>query len=586
MDAFSRRAPRRGLRPTCCMIAVLALWLAGPATAQPVDSDLAIPANGGGCYPTGLHPALFDMLTLVDPEWAPIVDGQTVDSEPVLVHGTVEGMHGDLGGDFPATHVRADVNYFVLLDPADAGRLATGNDDGLLAFEWEAGALPAWAWAGDGDRVVGLGRWIFDCGHTGAASGTCSATPGQACVLDSDCRPPICPTCGSGETCQGAHFGYSSELHPPYATAAIRSGRGTVLLEHGRRAVPATRVDIYVSADGGGAGDRCILTHQLDPNSLFATQCFPLSQPVAALNSRDFEFDVPLPPAPVHGRWWVRHHRLLVRRLLRPAPGGVAARLTIERHLDDEAPHLHVRVHLAPDPRHPDAPLPTGFAGTLWAGWPDVPAHLTHVRVHLKAIEIRNALQLSQPIAPAACVPSGASCSTDAECGAGGQCLGVGPVKAWHLQAAVNGEWQELQGLDDVSTGDVVPQDVVFDQYLPPDGVLRLQVDGAARECVTSMYGKSLGDDLLELGLSHGIDCLNSTEHSPGTVDVTYPGPDFGAGGHGAAYVTPSQGGVGGVCSSSTDQACLVDADCPTGETCNVRGGAMAVRYWIERVHP
>ena len=83
------------------------------------------------------------MLTLINPEWAPILNGQTVDSSPVLVHGTVQGMHGDTSGDFPATHIRADVNHFVALDPADADRLATGNDDLLLHFEWEAGAYPA-----------------------------------------------------------------------------------------------------------------------------------------------------------------------------------------------------------------------------------------------------------------------------------------------------------------------------------------------------------------------------------------------------------------------------------------------------------
>src|SRR5262245_30574040 len=91
-----------------------------PAAAAPVDSDLAAAPNGGGCYPTGINPAVLDMLTLINPEWAPIVNGQTVDSAPVLVHGTVQGMHGDTSGDFPATHVRADVNHFVALDPVDA----------------------------------------------------------------------------------------------------------------------------------------------------------------------------------------------------------------------------------------------------------------------------------------------------------------------------------------------------------------------------------------------------------------------------------------------------------------------------------
>src|SRR6184192_270371 len=132
-------------------------------------------------------------VVLVNPEWAPIVNGQIVNSDPVLVHGVVQGMHGDTSGDFPSTHLRADVNHFVLLDPEDSDRLATGNDDGLIHFEWEAGVYPAWAWAGTGDRVVGLGRWIFDCGHPGTVPGNCSATMSQQCVIDSDCP--------SGESC-------------------------------------------------------------------------------------------------------------------------------------------------------------------------------------------------------------------------------------------------------------------------------------------------------------------------------------------------------------------------------------------------
>src|SRR5437762_11391587 len=126
-------------------LSLLALALrAGAAVAAPVNSDLATAQLGGGCYPTGIHPAVLDMLVLVDPEWAPLLNGMTVASTPITVHGTVQGMHGDTSGDFPATHVRADVNHFVVLDAADADRLATGNVDGELHFEWEAGTYPAW----------------------------------------------------------------------------------------------------------------------------------------------------------------------------------------------------------------------------------------------------------------------------------------------------------------------------------------------------------------------------------------------------------------------------------------------------------
>src|SRR5438132_11187475 len=139
-------------------LSLLALALrAGAAVAAPVNSDLATAQLGGGCYPTGIHPAVLDMLVLVDPEWAPLLNGMTLASTPITVHGTVQGMHGDTSGDSPATHVRADVNHFVVLDAADAGRLATGNVDGELHFESDAGTSPARAWGGTGGRLAGPG---------------------------------------------------------------------------------------------------------------------------------------------------------------------------------------------------------------------------------------------------------------------------------------------------------------------------------------------------------------------------------------------------------------------------------------------
>src|SRR6266404_1600417 len=70
-----------------------------PAAAMPPDSDTAAAQNGGGCYPTGISPGLFDLLRLVDPEWAPVVSGMTVDSTPVYFHGTVAGVDGAEEGD-------------------------------------------------------------------------------------------------------------------------------------------------------------------------------------------------------------------------------------------------------------------------------------------------------------------------------------------------------------------------------------------------------------------------------------------------------------------------------------------------------
>src|SRR4029453_6700505 len=351
--------------PSLRSIAVLVLFaLAGPrGAAAPVDSDLGAALNGGGCPPTGIQPALLDMLTLVNPEWAPITTGSVVDSEPVLVHGEVISMHGDTSGDFPATHLRADVNHFVQLDPEDQDRLATGNDDGLHHFEWEAGVYPAWAWAGPGDRLIGLGRWIFDCGHTGAIPGSCSVTTPQQCVLDRDCP--------ASETCIPAHF--ASSAAPP----------------------------------------------QPQDLALFGVECSPLAQPVAPL-ARNFVFDVPLPPRPAGAR------RVEWRLVGYPAPGGKSAPLRIPKKLADPEPHLHVTVRMK---ARPGGRRPTGFAGTLYAGWRDDPSPLAHVRLTLDALVVHNALQPLAPVAPKTCSADDAPCTSSADCASGDVCLGVGPVK-------------------------------------------------------------------------------------------------------------------------------------------------------------
>ena len=544
-------------------------------TQPPVSSDLAAAVNDGGCYPTALVlSSPLDMLNLVNPEWAPVLNGQTVESEPILVHGLVLDSHGDTGGDFPATHVRSDQNTFVRLDDGEAGRLATGNG-GEIALEWEAGAYPDWAWGSGGDRVAALGRWIFDCGHPNPTVGHCSVSTAQGCLANVECVPPKCAECDPSETCVGAHYGYSSEMHPPFATAVMRSGRGALLSTAANaHALPATRTDIFVSSYAGGAGDRCVLTHLNDAINQLAHECYPLQEPVANINEQDFVFDVPLPLKPPGGQ-------VTWRFLERPAPGGVAAAVDVLPKDRDPEPHLEVSVRMTQST--PNG-LPTGYAGTLFAGWQNDPTALTHVRVSVDAAVIHNALQRVKPVVPRVCSGSGTACTVAEDCPAGQLCHGIGTVKSWRLQVSVNGEWQELTGLDSVNSGDVIPQAIVFDQYLPSDGEVHVVANGDGEDCIHTMLGKSLKTDLAMLGFANGLNCLLTTPHDPGKVDVRYAGPDFRAPGASQLYETQSSGGEGGACSTTTERLCVLDADCPSGETCATTGGAFGLRYRIERV--
>jgi hypothetical protein len=82
------------------------------------------------------------------------------------------------------------------------------------------------------------------------------------------------------------------------------------------------------------------------------------------------------------------------------------------------------------------------------------------------------------------------------------------------------------------------------------------------------------------------VNCLAGTQHNAGEVNVTYASPDFGSGSGLMEYETPAIGGDGGNCSVTTDRLCVIDTDCPSGESCARTDGAFALRYRIETIEP
>jgi hypothetical protein len=443
----------------------------------------------GGCYPAGI-PACdpTSELPKVNPEWQPV--GPMIDlgggvaadpsvppaSAPVSISGTVELSKINTGGDFPGSHIGDDQNTFILLD--DTNRLATGNlstsyncpgeNCNRIEMELEINKYPLFAWAGEGDRTMAVGRWIFDCGHPDPDKGHCSASssksctqdsdcsegtdevclsnlctrqcigdadcdpagtcsggtnPGQSCHVDCDCgtggtcvgaatcvggvgtcsgsgaRCIIDSECPAGQTCNGVNFNARTELHPPQAVVVLRQNK---FIPAGGKAIPATRADVYLSNDGGGAGDACIVTHLdnaasvLSTKSCFSNRCSDdsracrsnkdcnapytcnifnpaISQPLADVNAPDFnhcsvtarhceedgdcptgetcifmknfEFDMPLPPQPPGATL-----RTKFKRQKRPASVAIGARApkpTLSAVTPGPTPNLHVIIPMA-----------------------------------------------------------------------------------------------------------------------------------------------------------------------------------------------------------------------------------------------
>lgn len=559
----------------------------------------------GGCYPDPIPPtdpiqAALAQLPKVNPEWQPIgpmIPAPTPGADsaapplaaPVLVTGVV-GLSKSPGDDFPGSHLSADYNAEII--PDINSRLATGNGNGRVEFEWEGGKFPMFAWSGEGDRIIALGRWIFDCGHPDPGpQGKCSNDGTRVCNVDGDCISP--GTC----TAPAPIFGYQSEMHPPQAVVVIRN-KSLPARHTGRTApaIPATRADVYISADGGGAGDRCVVTHLAsDSDVLFAKACFinrcsvttnrpcrvdkdcparetcitlDPAQRLADINASNFEFDIPLPPPPTGTA------TLQIKTKSFKPIGGNMPKPTFQETLGP-TPNLHVIVPMATP--LPGNKMPNVFAESISAGWKEDTTSLKHVQVKLKSITINNPLKDSTPVISSQCTqPGGAgltgvACAKDANCTpgtcgsngsrachrdsdcaktdvcvSGSRCVG-GIVPGWDLWAEVDGDWVQFKKLDKV--GNAAPfaappyvqptptrplkvaQSFKFDEFVPPTGpgsTIHLKVTGHSLNCLNTLYGADLMDGLGQFGLIAGANCLAAGTHDPGAIDISYNGPDFG----------------------------------------------------------
>ena len=603
----------------------------------------------GGCYPEPIPPsdpiaAALAQLNLVNPAWQPIgpmiKGGADVslppDSVPVRIDATV-ALSKSPGDDFPATHLTSDYNAELI--PDDNGRLATGdaNGDKRLEFEWEGDKLPLYMWSGEGDRLIADGRWIFDCGHADPSpNGKCS-NGGAVCNIDSDCP--------SGGTCTGpvATFNYQAELHPPHAVAVIRNK------SNGK--IPATRADVYISADAGGASDRCTVTHlpsavdllSTDPKtgkSCFLNHCsmtkerscsvdkdcakgetclrFDPAGRLANINASDFEFDMPLPAKPP-GATGV---------MIKPknqAKGTMPKPTFDTTHANDPTPSIHVTVPMTVAIK---GTMPSVFAQSITAFWKGDNTKLKRVQVQFTGLTINNPVKDSTPAVPHVCAdptktaPTTNACSTDQDCLPGKcaaapskdcransdcaptdfcniseRCIG-GVTPGWRLWGEVNGDWTEFAGLSQIgtqppfekppymqpSTPLILKQKFKVDEYVPADGSVHIKVSGRSFNCLHGLFGHNLNELLGLYGFTDGANCLlKGGSHDAGTVDITLNGPDFGVTpGKVTALTATSTGANAGTCSATTNQLCVSDADCPSGETCTINGAGYTLQYTVK----
>jgi hypothetical protein len=276
--------------------------------------------------------------------------------------------------------------------------------------------------------------------------------------------------------------------------------------------MPVTRADIFVSGAGGGAGDACVLTPLASLQELLGAQnCFPFQQPLAPTSDFDFTFDVPLPDVPHDG---VASWRIEQQSDHAPA---VSADIRVEPVLGGN-PHLHVTALMT---KPVGGSLPTGFAGTLLAGWRQANApHLRHARVTIEGIAVRDPLAHRLP------VPN---------------------PHAWRAEAAVNGEWQRFP--DVPAEVGFFPVNLPYDQWLRPDGTLTVHAQAESEGCEDLVRGQPIAQIIgffAQLDPANALllaaACNSDTEIDDGEIDATFAGPRLGV--RAAPYLAESKTGV------------------------------------------
>ena len=379
---------------------------------------------------------------------------------------------------------------------------------------------------------------------------------------------------------------------------------------------PATRADVYVSADGAGASDRCTVTHLATPtDALTNKKCFinhcskttsqtcqfdadcpkketcsklDPSESVLDVNASDFEFDMLLPPKPA-GATDVKT-KITKSKLPKGSVSPKAPIIT--KNLSADPPSLHVSVPMTVPV---GTKMPNVFAQSISAAWKGDKTKLTHVQVKFTGFTINNALKPKTPVITQQCtnVPpatglSGTPCTSNKDCPAA-KCVG-GITPGWEMFGQVNGDWIKFAGLDAVTVPLSAPQKFKFDEYVPADGALHIATTGHVLNCIDTLYGTNLIDGLNTYGLTIGANCLlEGMDPDPGRVDVALTGSTFSTptgsattcstAGKVSTCTTTATGGDAGNCTNG--DPCITAADCQSGQTCTNTGGSFTLSYTI-----
>jgi hypothetical protein len=486
--------PHSALAGACVVVAVFAATLPAIALAgpDPVHQPLK-----DGCQrnPGGL-------LSYTSPEWVFVGGDENGAVRSIAGKATLNHTADE---DLPESHFSYDLDSDVVPDPQYTGLLAgtpqskNGNwaddaDRGKLHVEWESGAVPAYVWPTEGDRVKYWGRWVWDCGHWGQGiqmdednpQGDVVGTgdyflPGQVPLVD--------------ETPEGLR-GEQTELHPLEAMVVSRRASWQSPTGEGE-------TDVFMSDEGTHALAESRCAHDNRPPTPAAVYGPDFSACVNAgtrerqdLRGKSFSFFVPAPPRPSQSA------RLTYREVdqLKGAH-GYSERVAVRRD------GLSVTVSFARD-----AKLPLAYGKSWFAGWDRGLRRPTRLRVTIKSITVVDSLDPNHDRPQQTGAPPG----------------------EYNLYLNANGRWDFIGGrppldpdtspqwapqLGAVTDGQTIAVNHSVELFVPRGSPLRLDISG--RECDLPRMEPCLADGEVSDGNDH-----------PGQAIVTYRSAGAALGDH------------------------------------------------------
>jgi hypothetical protein len=319
--------------------------------------------------------------------------------------------------DYPGDHQWHDFNYYVAYDPpfqylnsdtnyqnrnsfldcidpipqacqsvyAESSRYG----ERLMEIEWDMTYFPERFWPQVGDRVWMFGRYIWDCGHP---------------------------------------KGYHNEIHPPTAVAFTRPETNSDLLQ--RATGPVDKTYVYVH---GKSGISCLFDDYLD----------------TSVATRNYNFTIPLPPAPATGTPFAEVVELPY--------GGPAPSVRIS----PDKTEVLVEYPLSLGDRSPNR----RFGAVIASGWRNATPAISYRNLEVKIQKLRIRKH------------HGVFCQTD-----------------WHLWLNVNGNWSKLQNSFGLLDGTDIKINKTFNISVPDNDRSRLfiQISGWVAN-IDQLFGSRLG---------------------------------------------------------------------------------------------